>query len=405
MKTLSPQPEPFNTDNNASLESLSNIQQWYGNWKDVEEKDLQNLNRLLLGGTLTVPFGGILNQFEKRFASFAGAEFGVAFNNGTASIYAALWALGIGPGDEVLACDYGYHGMGAALATVGARLVPCDIDPDSLCLDPQSIESRLTPRSKAVLLHHPWGNPSDIEAIRAASHLPIISDASHAHGALYRGKPLGAWADITCYSLGMRKLITGGELGCAVTNDPELRDRMIQLGHVKRAARDIRTFDWTHDAVGLKLRPHVAALAMAVPQIKRYDEKKSRLRETCAKLENGFREAGFIPQKVASENERVYWRLVFRIDPQLWGSTPINAIEEALREEGLPVEHNHYWPLLQDQAPYQWEGNQDKVVHHQCPKALQVVPRLITLPAPVTLPDSELERAIAAAHTVAARFR
>ncbi|MEO0509788.1 MAG: aminotransferase class I/II-fold pyridoxal phosphate-dependent enzyme [Verrucomicrobiota bacterium] len=390
---------------NGSLDALSGIQKWYGGWQDVEEKDVENLSKQLLRGTLTVPHGGLLNQFERKFAQFAGASHCVAFNNGTASLYAALWALGIGPGDEVLACDYGYHGVAAAISTLGAHLVPCDMDPETLALDPETIASRLTTRSKAVLLHHPWGVPAGIEAIRRATDLPIISDASHAHGATHQGKPLGHWADITCYSLGMRKLITGGELGAAVTNNPELRDKMVVLGHVKRAAQDIKTFEWTSDAVGLKLRPHIAGLALATPQIKRFDAKKKRLQATCREIETLFEANGFRPQKVRTGDERVYWRLVFQVPQEEWGDTPIQMIEESLRAGGLPVEPNHYWPLLQHQAPYQWPGAEQKVVPHRCEVAETIVPRLITLPAPVVLPESEMEKVKTAVEATSQRFR
>lgn len=390
---------------NASLDALASMQKWYGGWQDVEERDVQNLSKLLLKGTLTIPHGGLLNQFEKKFAQFTGSTHCVAFNNGTASIYAALWALGIQPGDEVLACDYGYHGVGAALSTLGAKLVPCDIDPHTLALDPECIASRLSSRSKAVLLHHPWGLPADIEAIRAASGLPIISDASHAHGALYKGKPLGHWSDITCYSLGMRKLITGGELGAAVTNDPELRDKMVVLGHVKRASHDIKSFEWNHDAVGLKLRPHVAGLALATPQIKRFETKKKQLQATCRQLETILDANGFTPQFIREGDERVYWRLVLHVSKEKWGDTPLSEIETSLRAGGVPVEHNHYWPLLQHQAPYQWESSKNRVINKNCPIAESIVPRLITLPAPVTLPDEELQKLIAAAKNTSEQFR
>lgn len=320
---------------------------------DVTPEDLEEVRKLLATGVLSVPQGGILTRFEKRYARFAGNRYAVAFCNGTASIYAALWALGVGPGDDVAVCDYGFHGMAAAVVSLGARVVPVDCHPATLTMDPEDLARARTPRMKAVLVHNPWGVPADWSALRAATDLPLVSDASHAHGALYAGSPLGAQATITCWSMGYGKLISGGELGAATTDDAELADKMMILGHVNRQER--RGHSWTGNAVGLKLRPHPVALTLANGQLGRFPSKLERLRSHCQEV---IARAPWPVQSVPEEAERSYWKLVFH-------------------GPGEGTEPNHYWPSLQRQSLFDWPGN--LVLRRPCPVVDEVVPNLVTL--------------------------
>lgn len=324
--------------------------------QDVTEEDLEEVRKLLATGVLSVPSGGILTRFEKRFARFAGNQYCVAFCNGTSSIYAALWAVGVGPGDDVAVCDYGFHGMAAAVVSLGARVVPVDCHRDTLTMDPEDLQRARTPRMKAVLVHNPWGVPADWRALRAATDLPLISDASHAHGATYDGLPLGAQATITCWSMGYQKLISGGELGAATTDDVALADKMMILGHVNR--RELRASEWPGNAVGLKLRPHPVALTLAMGQLKRFPDKLARLRSWCQET---IARSGLRPQEVPAGAERSFWKLVFH------GPGPA---------DGLSLEPNHYWPSLQHQSLFAWPGRE--VLRRDCPTVARVAPALIT---------------------------
>lgn len=364
---------------------------WKDNWKTLLPEDIQRIAQQMETQPLSIATGGIIKRFEKIYAKFAGAEHAVATNNGTAALYSALFAVGVNEGDEVLVCDYGFIGMAGALVTLKAVIVPVDMERDTLTMDAGDLKQKITSKSKAVLVHNPWGVPARLEAIRAVTDLPIILDASHAHGALYQDRQLSAYADIACYSLGMGKLITGGELGCAVTNNAEYRDRMIILGHTHRTPFDLVTKIWSGNNVGLKLRPHVLALEIALTQLKRFEEKKSLLIQTCRRIEEIFSAAGFIPQTVPEGAERVYWRIVFRCDEQAWPGITTAEIETALRNAGIPVEANPYWPLLQHQSPFRWETQQQLVKPLPCPNALEITPQLITLPSPVELREEQLE--------------
>jgi perosamine synthetase len=363
---------------------------WRSDWVDIREEDIARVSRQLAAGTATVVSGGVLGRFENAFGAFAGAQYAVAMNSGTSALYAALFAVGVGPGDDVLMPDYAFHGAAAAVLALGARVVPCDVEARGLTFDPADLARAITKQTKAVLVHHPWGIPADLAAIRAATGLPIVSDASHAHGATLRGRPLAAWSDITCFSLGYGKLITGGELGCAVTDAPHLADRMMICGHVNRVPRDLEVVQWAGNAVGLKLRPHAVALTLALGQLPRFPEKARLIRATANAIELACERHGLSPLRPPEEAERAYWRVVLQLDPERWTGVETSQVEERLRAAGIPVEPCAYWPLLQNQSLFDWPGHESRILRRACPVAAAIAPRTITLPAPVRLEPETL---------------
>lgn len=371
---------------------MATINQWNDTWVNLTPEDIQRISQQLATQPLSIATGGVMKRFEKAFAKFAGTEHAVATNNGTAALYSALWAAGVREGDEVLVCDYGFVAMAGAIATLKAVMVPVDMEPDTFTMDVDDLKKKITGKTKAILVHNPWGVPARLDAIRSLTDLPIILDASHAHGARYKEKSIAAYADITCYSLGMGKLISGGELGCAVTDNADYRDKMILLGHTNRTPFDLTTGIWNANNVGLKFRPHVMALEIALSQMKRFEQKKELLLATCKRIEAIFSTFGFIAQHIPEGAERVYWRITFRIDDAYWNGLPAEQIIAALKEAGLPLESNPYWPLLQHQSPFLWEDQKLLVQHTVCPTALSVVPQLITVPSPVTLAEEQFQQ-------------
>jgi predicted dehydrogenase/dTDP-4-amino-4,6-dideoxygalactose transaminase len=376
---------------------------WHDRWVDVTEDDAAKVAALLQSGQTSVVAGGILERFEREFAEFCGRPHAVAFSSGTGAIYTALRALGVGAGDDVLVSDYAFHAVASAIFALGAHLVPCDIDPQTLTLDPADIHRKRTPRSKAVVVHCPWGVPPYADAIRAAAgDLPILFDGSHAHGAMIDGRPLAQFADVACYSLGRQKFVSGGELGAAVTADVALRDQMLIYAHVNRVPAALRASSWRGNAVGLKFRPHPAALSLALSQLARIDEKLRRSRETCRRVEAIFESCGFLPQRSPSGATRSYWRIVLRLDER-WDSLQAQDVEAVLRATSVPVEPNHYWPLLQEQDACRWPAHERLVVRAPTPVAHRVVPRTITLPAPVALAEEAFAAMRAAAEALLSR--
>lgn len=377
------------------------MQEPWDEWRDVLPSDIEAVTRLLERGEISITSGGMLERFERRFAAFAQSKYAVATNNGTAALHVALWAVGVEPGDEVAVCDYGFHGMAAAVRSLGAIVVPVDAEPGGLTMDPGDLQDAISARTRAILVHNPWGGVADYAALRrAAPGIPIVADASHAHGGLFGDDSLAAWADVACYSLGRGKQVSGGELGCAVTDAPELRDRMLAYGHVNRVPGALRVLAWDGNAVGLKLRPHPVSLVLALGQLKRYPEKRAGLQAWGEWLGRTMEQYGLRPLRPPGPTPQVYWKVVGQAPPRQQRSWSITDAERALRKCGIPVEDNHYWPSLQFQSLFEWEGHRNGIRRRSCPNVQEIVPELMTFPAFAAPADSARRRMSEAFATV-----
>src|SRR5271168_3648242 len=142
-------------------------------------------------------------KFEKDFAAFCGAQHALGFNSGTSALHVAMLLLGVGPGDEVITTPYTFIATSWAISYCGAKPVYVDIDDATFNLDPKLIEKAITPKTKAVMPVHLYGQPFDIDPILAICgkhNLPLVEDAAQAHGAKYKGKTIGTFGQISCFS-------------------------------------------------------------------------------------------------------------------------------------------------------------------------------------------------------------
>ena len=179
----------------------------------------------------------ITKQFEKAYAEYVKADYVLGYNNGTSSLHAAMWACGVGAGDEVIAPSLTYWATCTAALSLGATVNFADIDPVTLCLDPNDIEHRICDRTKAIIVVHYMGHPADMDAIMAIArkhNVKVIEDASHSHGCLYKGRMTGTIGDIAGQSMMTGKAFALGEAGVVITNDRNLYERCISYGHYER---------------------------------------------------------------------------------------------------------------------------------------------------------------------------
>jgi len=191
-------------------------------------------------------------QFEKDFARFCGAEHAVAFNSGTSALHVAMLLLNVGPGDEVISTPFTFVATSWAISYVGAKPVYVDIDDQTFNLDPKLVKRAITPRTKVILPVHLYGHPFDIDSmlqICREHKLPLVEDAAQAHGANYRGKVIGTFGVMSCFSFYPGKnLGAAGEGGALVTNDAALATRA-------RALREHgSTVRYYHEEVGYNYR-------------------------------------------------------------------------------------------------------------------------------------------------------
>lgn len=230
------------------------------------------------GMPLSIPDeSGIIHELEINFARLHGRKYGLAVSSGTMALYSAFFALGLIAGDEVICTAFSYHATAAPLLHLGIHIVFCDVDPDTGNIDASMIEPLITTRTKAVITNDQWGHPCDKEAVLAICrryNLRYVEDCSHAHFAQYKGRYTGTFGDIACWSLQGRKLLSGGEGGILLTDDQDIYERAVLLGHnLKRPAQSVkndfyRPLDRT--GYGLKLRMHPLAALMINHELEHY---------------------------------------------------------------------------------------------------------------------------------------
>ncbi len=224
--------------------------------------------------------GKYVRAFEEAMCRVSGAAHGVACSNGTTAIHLALTAMGVGPGNEVIVPCFNLIVGAAAVIWTGARPVLVDADAATWCLDPAQIEARVTPRTKAILVVHMYGHPCDMDPIMAVARrhgLRVVEDVAEAHGALYKGRPVGGFGDAGCYSFYGNKILTSGEGGLVVTHDAALAERMRLLRN--QAFEEPR---FVHRTIGFNYRLSNLQAAIGLAQCERLEDKVARKRAIAA---------------------------------------------------------------------------------------------------------------------------
>jgi len=179
----------------------------------------------------------LTKEFEKKYAAWHGLKYGLGYNNGTSAVLGAMQGIGIGSGDEIICPSITYWASCLQIYTLRATVVFADIEPDTLCIDPNDIESKITDKTKAIIVVHYAGMPAKMDAIMKIANkhnLRVIEDASHAQGALYKGKMVGTFGDVSAFSLMSAKSFSIGEAGILLTDNREIYERAILFGHYLR---------------------------------------------------------------------------------------------------------------------------------------------------------------------------
>ena len=201
------------------------------NAPQIGEEEIEVVVRVLKSGVLTHGLGAgpMVTKFEKEFADFVKAKHAIAVNSGTGALHSALAASGIRPSDEIILPSFTFVSTAEAIVFISAKPVFVDIEPETYNVSPEKIEKAVTKKTKAIMPVDLYGLPADMQPIReiADKHgLLIIEDAAQAHGATYRGKPPGAFADAACWSFYGSKNMTTGEGGMITTNNDEIAETM-----------------------------------------------------------------------------------------------------------------------------------------------------------------------------------
>jgi len=226
---------------------------------------------------------GYIGRFERAFADHLGVRHAVATSSCTGALHMGLAALGIGPGDEVILADTNWIASAATIVHLGATPVFVDILPDSWCIDPRAAERAVTPRTKAILAVHLYGNLCDMDALLALGErrgVPVVEDAAEAVGSVHHGRRAGSIGRFGAFSFHGTKTITTGEGGMFVTNDDDLHERVLTLSNHGRARGQVRQF-WP-DMVGFKYKMSNVQAAIGCAQVERIGELVARKRAILA---------------------------------------------------------------------------------------------------------------------------
>ena len=221
-----------------------------------------------------------INRFEDAFKAHLGVKYGIATSSCTGALHMGMAALGIGTGDEVIMADTNWIATASPIVHLGATPVFVDILPDSWCLDPVLVEQAITPRTKAIVAVHLYGNLCEMRALLAIGEkhgIPVVEDAAEAIGSVYHGKRAGSMGKFGTFSFHGTKTLTTGEGGMFVTNDPDLYELVLTLSNHGRVRGQTKQF-WP-DMVGFKFKMSNIQAAIGCAQIERVGELICRKRE------------------------------------------------------------------------------------------------------------------------------
>lgn len=262
-------------------------------WPVFDEEDITAVAEVLRSGKVNYWTGEIARRFEEDFAQRFGTRYAIALANGTVALELALHALGIGPGDEVITTCRTFIASASAVVMRGATPVLADVDPNSQNITAQTIARVLTPRTRAIIAVHLAGWPCEMDAIMALARkngVKVIEDCAQAHGATYRGQPVGSIGDMGAFSFCQDKIITtGGEGGMLVTNDHALwetswayKDHGKSFEAVYRQPKT-PGFQWLHESFGTNWRMTEMQAVLGCMALGKLDE-WLRLRQRNARI-------------------------------------------------------------------------------------------------------------------------
>lgn len=304
---------------------------------DLEQRAL--VDKVLDSGAWSSSAGPLCDDFAARFAASHGAGHGVPLTNGTIALFVALRAAGVRPGDEVVIPAYTFVACATSVLLLGATPVIADVDPDHLHLSGATIEASLSDRTRAVMVVHLAGSPAPMDEILAVAerhNLVVLEDAAQAHGATYKGRPVGAIGTLGTFSFQSSKAMTAGEGGLVVTDDAALAERVWSLCNVGRT----RGGTWYgHATIGWNLRMTEMQAALLLPWIDHLDEQIAHRDAFVTVFTEALAAAG-TPAAAIPEPEGTTRNSHHLLIVRLTGARKYDRdwIVRALAAEGVPVE-------------------------------------------------------------------
>ncbi len=354
----------------------------------LHDDEIEAAVRVLRSGNLRQ--GPECEAFEREFAEKMGARYAVASANGTAALFLA-YASFLQPGDEVLVPSLTFIATASMVVAAGGKPVFCDVDPETFLIDLDDAEARVTERTRAIAPVHLFGNVCDIDAIRrfADKHgLVVVWDAAQAHGAMYKGSPIGGADDFVCYSFYPTKNMFVGEGGMTCTNNPEYEERMRLL----RSHGEVGKYYHTH--IGYNLRMTDVAAAIGRKQLQRLDEMLAVRRRNARLLSEGLAQIpGLVPQKITPGSEHAWHLYSILVKEDEFGCD-----REMLRQElhALGIGTGIAYPRGLHQQP----AFEAMFGHQSLPVTEQITRQVLNLPVHHGMSEADVHYVVAALHHI-----
>ncbi|MHC1736420.1 MAG: DegT/DnrJ/EryC1/StrS family aminotransferase [Ignavibacteriaceae bacterium] len=268
--------------------------------------------------------GEFINRFEQEFIHYLGSKHAVSVSNGTVALHLALVTLGIGEGDEVIVPSFTYIASVSTICHAGATPVFVDSIYETWQMNPEQVRKAITSKTRGIMVVHLYGQPCEMdELVKIAKefNLFIIEDCAEAFGSLYKGRKIGTFGDIACFSFYGNKTITTGEGGMVVTNDETLWDRAYHL----RMHGLAKYREYWHDVLGFNYRMTNICAAIGLAQLEKADEKIKAKRELAHKYMDLLKNVPIEFHKEAPDTTHTYWMISILVENR--------NIREKLREQ------------------------------------------------------------------------
>lgn len=369
-------------------------------WPSLGQEDVVAVTEALSSGRLTQLTGGYVAAFEDAFAAWNSARCCIATSSGTTAIHAALAALDIGPGDEVIVPAHTFIASATPVLHQGAVPIFADVDPQTFCLSPESVAERVTERTRAIVAVHLNGHPADMDALLALTEprgIVVIEDAAQAHGALYNGRKVGTIGRVGCFSFWEDKIMTtGGEGGAVITDDDVLAERVPRIRHHGEGPVEGERA-YYHLELGYNYRMTSMQAATGLVQLRKLDGYLEARRRNAAYLSERLREIAAVePPYVASYATHSYYKYICRLRPGAL-STAIEEFVRAVAAEGVPISRRYPTPLPRQPVFARRVGP-------PCPLADRLAGELFTLQVHPTLGTSDLDDVVEAVRKVVGAY-
>mgnify|MGYP001566279922 CR=1 FL=1 len=320
-------------------------------WPIYDEREIKAVEEVIRSRHWWRYSGKKVTEFEEKFAKYHNAKYGVAVTSGTTALEIALKAADIGPGDEVIVPPYTFLATASSVLLVNAIPIFVDIDSETYNINPTRIEEAITNKTKAIIPVHFGGYPADMDRIIriARKHnLVVIEDAAHAHGAIWKGKKVGAIGDMGTFSFQESKNISSGEGGIVLTNDKDLAEKCFSLMSFGRMKGGLF---YTHHILGWNYRMTEFQGAILGAQLERLEEQTNRREKNANYLSEhlrGIKGLSLLKRDDPRVTRRAYHIYIFKYDKSSFNGVPRERFIEALKGEGIPCASGYPIPLYKN---------------------------------------------------------